>query len=69
METLGCASHSAAPNEQVIRELVLDVVRQLYDAGFKDPLVTVECAITYLENPTVPGYPEKQKLRQQEREQ
>ena len=63
IERVGCASHSSAKSEAV-----LEVVRRLYDAGFKDALVIIECAYAYLENPTVPGHPEKQKLRlQQER--
>ena len=30
------------------REKVLDIVKQLHDIGFKNPVVTVECAIEYL---------------------
>lgn len=57
-----CLAHDTA-----ICNAVLDVVKRLYDAGFKDPLVTVECAIKYIENPTIPGYPEKQVLNKAER--
>ena len=56
-----CQQHDTAIRKAE-RERVLEVVTQLYDAGFKDPLVTVECAIAYLKNPTVPGHPEKQSL-------
>ena len=39
------------------------VIADLCDAGFKNPQVTFETAYSYLENPTIPGYPEKQKVR------
>jgi hypothetical protein len=55
------AKYEAAAATAARRELK-SVVTDLYDAGFKNPLVTIECAIAYLENPTVPGHPEKQKV-------
>ena len=55
----------AAEIAKAEREKVLDIVKQLHDIGFKNPVVTVECAIEYLNNPTIPGHPEKQSLRRE----
>ena len=45
------------------REKMREVVKLLYDAGFNNPLIIVECTIEYLKNPTIPGHPELQKVR------
>ena len=54
-----------APDVFGIREKVLEeivrTVEKLYDDGFRNPLVTVKCAVAYMKDPTVPGHPEKQK--------
>ena len=44
------------------QEQLRRITTDLYDAGFKSPILIVEAAIAYRRDPTVPGHPEKQKF-------
>jgi len=57
---------NAKKHEEIIRNEyateLKKVIDELVDNGFKSPIVTFEAAASYLENPTVKGHPEKQRV-------
>jgi hypothetical protein len=58
-----CSRSTARTSILADRENLHKVICDLYDAGFKNPLITFEAAVSYLENPTVSGHPEKQQMK------
>ena len=54
--------HDAAIREEY-KNALHKVICDLYNNGFKNPLITFEAAVSYLEDPTFPGHPEKQRVK------
>ena len=55
--------NSAKHDKMIITEYqnnLKKVIAELVDNGFKNPIITLEAVVSYLENPTVKGHPEKQ---------
>jgi len=48
------------------RKALHKVICDLYDNGFNNPIITFETAVAYLDEPTFPGHPEKQRVSRKE---